>query len=45
MANDSISTEIKHYTACEKIDVLVKAYDNDFEQVKLKPINSKISQL
>lgn len=45
LADDGISEKVQNYTTCEKIDALVNAYDNDFEEVKLKPINSKISQL
>ena len=45
LTNDSISDKTQNYSVCEKIDALVNAYENDFEKIKLKPINSKISQL
>jgi hypothetical protein len=45
LANDSIQQEIANYTVCEKIDALVKAYDNDFEKIKLTAVNTPISQL
>jgi hypothetical protein len=43
LANDSLSKQIQNYSACQKIDALINAYDNDFEKIKLNLLDSKIS--
>lgn len=42
--NETTNQDAQSYTACEKINALVTAYDNDFKKIKLKVVSTPISQ-
>jgi len=44
LADESINQQVQRYTACEKIEALVTSYGNDFREIKLKEISTRISQ-
>lgn len=43
-ANETANQDAQTYTACEKINALVTAYSNDFQEIKLKVASTPISQ-
>lgn len=42
--NETTNQDAQSYTACEKINALVTAYDNDFKEIKQKVVSTPISQ-
>lgn len=44
LANETTNQDVQSYTACEKINALITAYDNDFQEIKQKVVSTPISQ-